>query len=106
MLNRVREAKQTEADIKQLQKRVRPHDHPDLQEVNLYIVCRKIKCGILNEKYLNSLPGDEIILKATHFQKGQKKYTPFIDKKRRNYRSYILHGYSTAEAQLQGHPYP
>ena len=81
MLNRVREAKQIEADIKQLQKRVCPHDHPDLQEVNLYIVCRKIECGILNEKYLNSLPGDEIILKATHFQKSQKKHTPFIDKK-------------------------
>ena len=81
MLNRVREGKQTEIDIKQLEERVCPYCHCDLEEVSLYIVCKKKECTRINRQYLDSLPGEEILVQATHFHKTQKKYKPSICKK-------------------------
>ena len=81
MLNRVREGKQTESDINTLKDRIRPYGHSDLDEVSLYIVCKKKECARINTEYLNRLPGDEIIVQATHFQQAQKKYKPSICKK-------------------------
>jgi exonuclease III len=81
MLNRVREGKQTENDIQTLEERIRPYGHSDLAEVSLYIVCKKKECARINSQYLNSLPGDEIIVQATHFQQAHKKYKPSICKK-------------------------
>ena len=81
LLNRVRVGKQTDDDIKKLKARIRPYGHADLEEVSIYIVCRKIDCARINNQYLDSLPGEEIALKATHFQKSQKKYNPIICKK-------------------------
>ena len=81
ILNRVRVGKQTDNDMKHLEERIRPYGHADLEEVSIYIVCRKVDCARINNQYLESLPGDEITLKATHFQKSQKKYNPIICKK-------------------------
>ena len=41
LLNRVRIGEQTEEDLALLKTRVRPTNHPDLKEVNLYIVCKR-----------------------------------------------------------------
>ena len=81
LLNRVREGKQTDADIKKLKERVRPYNHPDLQDIHIYIVCKKVECARINNQYLDNFPGDEIIVTATHFHKTQKKYSPFLCKK-------------------------
>ena len=37
MLNRVREGKQTEGDMKKLRAKVRPFGHSDLKDLTLYI---------------------------------------------------------------------
>ena len=64
MLNRVREAKHTEADLEKLRERVRPYGHSDLGDVDLYIVCTRNKCAKINREYLDSHPGDDILIKA------------------------------------------
>ena len=64
-----------------MKERVRPYNHPDLQDIHIYIVCKKVECARINNQYLDSFPGDEIIVTATHFHKTQKKYSPFICKK-------------------------
>ena len=81
MLNRIREGKQTKADIEHLEERIRPYGHSDLEDVSLYIVCKKKECARINSQYLCDLPGEEISVKATHFHKNQKKYKPSICKK-------------------------
>ena len=81
ILNRVREGKHTQEDIKQLEERIRPYGHPDLEEVELYIVCKRIECARINNQYLEGFPGKELSIQATHFQKNQKKYKPNICKK-------------------------
>ena len=81
MLNRVREGKQTEADIDKLKEKIRPYGHSDLDQVSLYIVCKKKECAKINRQYIELLAGDEIILHANHFHAAQKKYKPLICKK-------------------------
>ena len=80
-LNRIRVGKMNEDDIAKLKTRLRPKNHPDLKEVNLYIVPTRKACAKHNKAYLNSLEGDEIPLKARHYHATQKKYNPFIEKK-------------------------
>ena len=81
MLNRVREAKQTESDIEKLKTRIRPLEHPDLKDVGLYIVCTRSKCARINREYLDSHPGNDIIIKARHYHATQKNFKPRICKK-------------------------
>ena len=81
MLNRIRVGKMTEEDISKLKTRVRPKNHPDLQEISLYIVPTRKACAKFNGEYLNSIEGEEIELKARHYHATQKKYKPFIEKK-------------------------
>ena len=45
MLNRVREGKHTEVDLAKLKEKIRPYGHSDLEEVRLYIVCKKRDCA-------------------------------------------------------------
>ena len=58
MLNRIRVGKMTEDDIAKLKKRVRPKNHQDLKEVNLYIVPTRAECTRFNKEYLKSLDGN------------------------------------------------
>ena len=81
MLNRIRVGKMTEDDIAKLKTRVRPKNHQDLKEVNLFIVPTKIACTRFNKEYLKALDGNEIKLKARHYHATQRKFTPFIEKK-------------------------
>ena len=46
ILNRVREGKHTDADVDQLKERVRPYNHPDLKDISIYIVCKKVECAM------------------------------------------------------------
>ena len=66
MLNRIREGKQTKADIEKLRERIRQPGHPDLNEVSLYIVCKKKECARINTQYLDNLPCNDINVKATN----------------------------------------
>ena len=68
-------------DIEMLQSRVRPKHHPDLENLDLVIVPTRKACARYNREYMDSLIGEELILKAKHFHPTQKKYKPFIEKK-------------------------
>ena len=92
ILNRIRVGKQTPEDIDKLNTVVRPKDHPDLQNVDLFIVCKKVDCARINEKYLDKQSGEEIFIKARHHLQTQKNYKPLICQKRRHNRQLFLHG--------------
>ena len=47
----------------------------------MFIVPTRKTCAEYNKKYINSLEGKEIKIKAQHYHATQKKFTPFIDKK-------------------------
>jgi len=81
LLNRMRVGDINNKDIKMLESRVRPKNHPDLIDVDLVIVPTRKSCARYNREYMASLVGEEIILKAKHFHSTQKKYKPFIEKK-------------------------
>ena len=81
MLNRVREGKQTDADLNKLKEKIRPYGHSDLKEVSLYIVCKKKDCARINGQYIDNLPGEEIIIQSKNFLRTQKKFKPPICKK-------------------------
>ena len=74
ILNRVREGKHTEEDTEKLKEKILPYDHPDLDEVALFIVCVKKLCGKINNQYINTFPGDEMNIQAKHFLTTEKKF--------------------------------
>ena len=81
MLNRIRVGAITEEDISKLKQRVRGKFHPDLKDAILDIIPTRKACAKNNTEYLDSLDGDEILLKARHYNNVQKNYKPFIEKK-------------------------
>ena len=78
LLNRIRTGDQTKDDIDQLQTRVRPKDHPDLADAELFICCTRHKVARHNEAYLNTLQGEMLNIKATNHLATQKKFKPKI----------------------------
>ena len=78
LLNRVRTGSQTREDLKMLEERVRPVNHPDLKSVNLFIVCTKKVCGRINSFYLQQLEGRELVIRARHHLQTRKKFKPYI----------------------------
>ena len=81
ILNRIRAGKMTADDEIKLNTRVRCKGHPDLADVSLYIVPTRKACARYNQEHLDSIPTEEIILKAVHYHATQKNYKPFIEKK-------------------------
>ena len=81
LLNRVRVGHQTEEDLQLLQTRVRPDGHKDLKDAALYICCTKRSVTMYNNKYLRSLPGEMISLKAYNINANKKEFKPVIDGK-------------------------
>ena len=77
----MRVGKMTDNDIEKMKTRCRDKGHADLKSVDLFIVPTRKMCARYNEAHLNSLDGEEIHLKATHFHPMQKNYKPFIDSK-------------------------
>ena len=81
LLNRIRESKQTRADLDKLRSRIRPRGHPDLESIDLNIVCTRRQCALINMMYLNNLEGDETVVLARHVMPTRKKFIPRISKK-------------------------
>ena len=79
LLNRMRTGSLTKQDMNMLKSRIRKKGHPVYKEVALYIVCTKLTAQNINNQYLDKMPGEEIILKATHTHALQKQYKPWID---------------------------
>ena len=83
LLNRMRRKKyidedQRRNDIAKLKTRVRPREHPDYDDVNLYVVCTNMKAAQINNKFLSELEGEKITLKASHLHSAQAKWKPNI----------------------------
>ena len=84
MLNRFRFLKRGEMlpeDIETLEARVRPANHKDLKEADFNIVCTRSKGAKMNNRYLLSLPGKEMVMKAVHYKRNKKAFKPPINKK-------------------------
>ena len=64
-----------------LRGRVRPKNHPDIQNVGLYITAVRKTCDIINEKYISKLKGTPLKLKAVHHHPTQPNYKPQINSK-------------------------
>ena len=86
LLNRIRTGVHTEDDLDVLRTRVRPADHPDVKNAELYIGCKRADVEKMNEKYLRKLeePGkgkksalmNYIKIYAKHHHPTMKNYTP------------------------------
>ena len=71
----------TEEDLDVLRDRVRPANHKDVTEAELYIGCVRADVGKMNDKYLRKLPGDYIRIYAVNHHPTMKDYDPKPDKK-------------------------
>ena len=78
MLNRIRKAEHTYDDMMFLMDRVRQPGHPDLQQADLWIVGMKVPCKKRNTEAMSQLPGQAVILKATHICPSEKAFKPQI----------------------------
>ena len=81
LLNRIRVGKQTQEDLDLLRTRVRPENHPDLKNADLYLMCKRKDCAKRNLLDLNKLDGKMIKIKAKHHHPTQKNYKPWIEPK-------------------------
>ena len=81
LLNRFRIKIHTEEDLETLRTRVRNSSHQDLKKVGLYITAKREPCDKINTKYINSLDGTPLTLKAVHHHPTRPKYKPMIDNK-------------------------
>ena len=80
VLNRIRVGEHTQADCDLLRSRIRPPNDPVLKNADLHIGCKRQYVSNSNAKYIQSLPGELIVLKAGHSQSNQKKFKPRVDK--------------------------
>jgi exonuclease III len=79
LLNRMRvlrKGEMEEEDIKTWKSRVRKKGHADLNGATVNIVCTRVKAANLNEKYLKSLQGEVVTVKAVVYKASQKKFKP------------------------------
>ena len=81
LLNRIRVKEHTDADLETLRGRVRSKNHPDIQNVGLFITAIRKTCNTINEKYISKLNGSPLRLKAVHHHPTQPKYKPQINPK-------------------------
>ena len=81
ILNRIRIGTQTIEDIKILEKRVRPKNHPDLKEENaIYLFGKNKPVDDMNEKRLAKIKSKEFLIEAICFHNTMKKFKPPISK--------------------------
>ena len=82
LLNRVRIGEQTEDDLKVLNERVRPSNHEDIRNADLYIGGKRRQCAKINKNYVfHQLKGEIIKLEAINFHQTRKNFQPKIDDK-------------------------
>ena len=78
ILNRIREEKLTEDDIKILETRVRPINHPDIPKDALIVTSTNAEINRINQEMLDTLAGEEFVIEAenrSYTQKIVKSYT-------------------------------
>ena len=80
VLNRIRVGQQTDEDIKQLESRVRPMGHPDLDGV-MYICCTNKEVNALNEVGLNKLNTDLFVSEAINLHSTIKNFKANVNSK-------------------------
>ena len=68
-------------DIKTLETRVRPSEHPDIKNATFNIVSTVTKAHEMNMAYLNSLPGPLTVIKAINYKTNQKNFKPTLSPK-------------------------
>jgi ATP-dependent exoDNAse (exonuclease V) alpha subunit len=78
LLNRLRVGDMTEYDIAQLEKRVRPNNHPDIENVDMLVAGTKAIVHQKNKMCLKKINTQEITLKAKYLSELQKKCAPNI----------------------------
>ena len=76
LLNLIRVGAHTDADLEPLRERVRPHDHPDLEDVRIWISGLVETCDKINEKFVGKMPGEMIVLRAIHSHATLKNFKP------------------------------
>ena len=84
LLNRVRflmPSTMEPEDIKTLETRVRPSEHPDIKNATFNIVSTVKKAHEMNMAYLNSLPGPLTVIKAINYKTNQRNFTPTLSPK-------------------------
>ena len=81
LLNRIRIKHQTEEDIKILKKRIRAPSHEDIKNAGLHITAKRDPCDKINQKYIATMKGTPLRLKAVHHHPINPKYKPFINSK-------------------------
>jgi ATP-dependent exoDNAse (exonuclease V) alpha subunit len=81
ILNRIRTGEQTEEDILQIEKRVRPKNHPDLKDKDaIYLFGKNKPVDEMNEKRLLKIKGEEFVIEAKTFHNTIKNFKPPISK--------------------------
>ena len=78
ILNRMRIGELTDEDLKILQTRVFPENHPDLPKNALNIRCKNKEVNQINEEKLKENPNPEITIKAINIHTTTKKFKPKI----------------------------
>ena len=82
LLNRIRVGKQTEEDMELLSTRVRPKNHEDIRNADMYVGCKRKDVAKMNNEYFMKLgKREKARIMAKHHQETQKKYKPYISKK-------------------------
>ena len=84
LLNRLRFVRRGDMlpeDVRTLEGRVRPANHPDLCGASINIVCTRRKSHQMNTQYLRDLPGDETLIQTHHYKSNQKHFKPTINDK-------------------------
>ena len=81
LLNRLRVKEHTAEDLETLRGRIRSKNHPDIQNVGLFITAVRKTCNTINERYISKLKGSTLKLKAVHHHPTQPNYKPQINPK-------------------------
>ena len=76
ILNRIRVGKIEEEDMKKLDERVRPINHPDIPKEALVVTCKNKAVNAINEDKLALIEGQEYVVEATAKTQTQKTISP------------------------------
>ena len=78
-LNRIRIGELTEKDIKMLQTRVRPANHPDIPSNALVVTCTNKEVNQINEDRLQLLEGEEHVIESVNRTSTKTDFKPRTD---------------------------
>ena len=78
LLNRIRTGNPNENDIEVLRSRIRPKNHPDIQQC-MFVSARVKPVAVYNTRALRLLEGERFVCQAIHIQAMSKTFKPRID---------------------------